>query len=214
MLYWPRLLADVLLLQKSSTAVHQVNNHVSMRQCFAIKWNMVALKCFLGMFKVFLERCIAVFACRPNSIEWMYIYPQQVANENKIKKNSSLAPRTEKRGRCKLDESVIHSPLWSCTRLQFRLNVASQSLLLVWGHFGRWKLLRKAASKGKVGSLWTLLTLILCTATPPLKQINFFQREGEAVHSLPPPKNLWRGQLQLCILWPFLLMTVFVLCFL
>ena len=130
MLYWLRLLEDVLLLQKSSTAVHQVNNYVSMRQCFAIKWNMVALKCFLGMFKVFLDRCIAAFACRPNSIERMYIYPQQVSNENKTKKNSSLAPRTEKNGRCKLDESVIHSPLWSCTRLQFCLNVASQSLLL------------------------------------------------------------------------------------
>ena len=150
------------------------------------------------MFKVFLDRCIAAFACRPNSIERMYIYPQQVSNENKTKKNSSLAPRTEKNGRCKLDESVIHSPLWSCTRLQFCLNVASQSLLLVWGHFGQWKLSRKAASKGKVGSLWTLITLILCTATPPLKQINCFQGEGEAVHSVPPPECLWRGQLQFC----------------
>ena len=155
----------------------------------------------------------SVFLC-PNSTEWMYVYPQQVANENKIKKSSYLVLRTEKKGRCKLDGSVICSPLWSCTRLQFRLNVTSQSLLLVWGHFGRWKLLRKMASKGKMGSLCTLLTLILCTATPLLKQINFFQGEGETVHSVPPPKCLWRRQLQLCFLWPFLLMTVFVLCFL
>ena len=164
---------------------------------------------FEVLWKMYCTVCLS-----PNSTEWMYVYPQQVANENKIKKSSYLVLRTEKKGRCKLDGSVIRSPLWSCTRLQFHLKVACQSLLLVWGHFGWWKLLRKTASKGKMGSLWTLLILILCTATPPLKQINCFQGEGEAVHSVPPPKNLWRGQLQLCFLWPFLLMTVFVLCFL
>ena len=210
------------------------------------------------MFEVLWKMYCSVFLS-PNSTEWMYVYPQQVANENKIKKSSysQLSPcghpattdtpiirtaakspaktnyrrfteinsryyghslmrtltrgphsvrnkgswlylvlRTEKKGRCKLDGSVICSPLWSCTWLQFHLNVTSQSLMLVWGHFDRWKLLRKAASKGKVGSVWTLLILILCTATPPLKQINCFQGEGEAVHSVPPPKNLWRGQLQ------------------
>lgn len=164
---------------------------------------------FEVLWKMYCSVCLS-----PNSTEWMYIYPQHVANENKIKKSSYLVLRAERKGRCKLDGSVIGSPFWSCTRLQVCLNVASQLLLLVWDHFGWWKLLRKAASKGKMGSLCTLLTLILCTANPALKQIYFFQGEGEAVHSVPPPKCLWRGQLQLCFLWPFLLMTVFVLCFL